>query len=386
MTFAAFLLARGRMTDRFALHAVVVGFGAHEPVRPGEPYRCRACEAALPPIQGTPIVRCVYCHQESVLGLDLRADAREAEREHRSLDDALAARTRERWLWTLGSVAAIGLLALAWFAVKPSLRKAPPNAADAAFAPPKKYESGAPKFRNIGRHAKLVSMTGTLPFDASSCDLYVAPSGLNASPCRVRFVCNGRDVFGGDAPRDCFVYDKQISSLRETLNLHDETIRFEFDDHGAMMSSEKPNAPQTTYEARFSFDPKARAIAQTSASPPPTATASTKPFDPIDRTATVITQTGALPFSAKTCKLHVSQLHDDACRALLTCGGKRVYGSTTSTTACPTKDGALLLLDLKPTPQDNDPVFIGNLQTGSLDLSDVAGDGGVYRVTFTLGY
>jgi hypothetical protein len=121
LTFGAFLLARGRLTDRFALHAVVIGFGARDPVRPGEPYRCRACDAALPGATGTPVVHCLYCNQASVLGLDLRGDAHEASQEHASLERALADRSSERWLWRLASLGSIALLVGAFFIVRSSM-------------------------------------------------------------------------------------------------------------------------------------------------------------------------------------------------------------------------------------------------------------------------
>jgi hypothetical protein len=111
VTIGTFLLARGRLTDRFAFHAVVIGFGARDPARPGEPYRCRSCQAPLPDAAQSPIVTCVYCNAASVLGLDLRGDADEAESEQASLELALGRRRRERWLWTLASLASIGLLA-----------------------------------------------------------------------------------------------------------------------------------------------------------------------------------------------------------------------------------------------------------------------------------
>ncbi len=254
LTFAAFLLARARMTDRFALHAAVIGFGARQPARPGEPFRCRACEAALPETRDTPIVRCVYCAQPSVIGLDLRADASAAAEEEQSIENAFAARTRERWLWWLGSVAAFGLVALAWLSVKPSLHGEAKTAADFAFSPVKNWEKAAPRFKNVRLHATLTSASGTIPFDASSCELYVAPSGVNLEPCRVRFVCSGRDVYGGDLPHACFVdHDRGARTFEETVA--DETFRFDLRAQTASLSSRASGA---SYEAAFSFDPKAR--------------------------------------------------------------------------------------------------------------------------------
>ncbi len=107
---ASFLLARGRLTDRFALHAVVIGFGAREPPRPGEPYRCRSCGANLPVVSATPVVYCVYCDKPNVLGLDLSGEAEEASEEQRHLETAFASREAERVRWRIAGVAALAMI------------------------------------------------------------------------------------------------------------------------------------------------------------------------------------------------------------------------------------------------------------------------------------
>jgi hypothetical protein len=228
LTFGAFLLARGRLTDRFALHAVVVGFGARDPERPGEPYRCRACEAALPPAaEGTPVVRCVYCKQESVLGLDLRIDATEAAEEHASLAVAMRKRTRERWLWTVGSALSFALFALAYVTMRPSLAavraprtpeasrrlsdgKAPASVASVAPAPRHSSapytpapawsayaaKAAVPYFPDVTRTAVVKTKVGAVPFTTKTCDLIITPSGLTDLACRVRLLCGGAIVFG----------------------------------------------------------------------------------------------------------------------------------------------------------------------------------------------
>jgi hypothetical protein len=375
LTFAAFLLARARMTDRFALHAVVIGFGARQPARPGEPYRCRACEAALPDTRDTPIVRCVYCSQPSVIGLDLRADARAAAEEAQSLEHAFAARTRERWLWSIGSVAALGLVALAWLSVKPSLRtERPKTPAGFALAPVERWDKGAPRFKDVALHAKLTSANAAIPFDASSCELFVAPSGLVSEPCRVRFVCDGRDAFGGELPRTCyFGHDHEVRTFDETVA--DKRFLFDLQAQTATLSSRAEGA---SYEAAFSFDPKARAVDQPRASSDAGSGAATVAFAPIDRTAVVVSSKGRSPVTGTTCKLHVAYLDESTCRASLTCGGKRVYGTDRSTTACTMVGTGVTLADTRPTPQDYDPIFILG-SDGVLELSDVT-DGGSYTV------
>jgi hypothetical protein len=122
LTFGSFLFARGRLTDRFALHAVVVGFGARDPARPGEPYRCRQCEANLPDAMSSPVVRCVYCDKPNVLGLDVSGDAEEATKERKHLDRSFEEREKERWLWRLGTLGAAALLVGSFFVVRGTLR------------------------------------------------------------------------------------------------------------------------------------------------------------------------------------------------------------------------------------------------------------------------
>ena len=101
-----FFLSRLRLVDRRALAALTLGFGARAPVRPGEPSTCRGCGA---PLRDAPevVVRCVFCGAANLTGLDLRESAAEVSKHVSSLDDALAARAKERsyWRWrTLASV------------------------------------------------------------------------------------------------------------------------------------------------------------------------------------------------------------------------------------------------------------------------------------------
>ena len=118
LTFAAFAVAQARLTDRFALHAVVIGFGARDPARPGEPSRCRACTAALPAATTSPIVHCIYCNKPNVLGLDLSGDAAEARKESEQLDVAFAAREKERFVWRVAGIAAAAAIVASAFVVR----------------------------------------------------------------------------------------------------------------------------------------------------------------------------------------------------------------------------------------------------------------------------
>jgi DNA-directed RNA polymerase subunit RPC12/RpoP len=231
LTFGAFLLARGRLTDRFALHAVVTGFGARDPARPGEPYRCRACEAALPLATGSPIVRCIYCNQASVIGLDLRAEARSAKDERRSLEKALSKRTQERWLWTGGSLLSLVLLALAVVALrgtfsmhrKPKSIAAIPRAS--VTAPMRTTTTTAtmtattsPEPMRLGamtRHALVTSTHGTPPFSEKTCALVVIPLGPGS--CRAFLRCGEKTVYGSPSNHiDCGATSTDVVSLADS--------------------------------------------------------------------------------------------------------------------------------------------------------------------------
>jgi len=278
LTFGAFLLARGRLTDRFALHAVVVGFGARDPARPGEPYRCRACEAALPPQTGTPIVRCIYCNQASVIGLDLRSEARSAKKERASLEKALANRTRERWLWTAGSLVSLVLLALA------------------------------------------------------------------------------------------------VSALRGTFSMHAKPKPI-----AKITHVDKDETPDTTTTAATAAKTHDAIPAYKPAPPTPPATKLAT------RKALVTSSTGTLPFTDKTCTLDVFQLKPGSCRALVTCGDKRVYGSATSHIDCDASGTDVHSLeDPDPTYVDYDPILHADFHKGTATLADETRAGQTYAVEFRL--
>lgn len=111
---AMFVLVRFRLVNRQALRLVTLGFAARGPQRPGDPYTCRRCGGALPAAaNATALVqRCVFCNTENVLGIDLRGQAGAHVEEAQSLEQALAARTKQRLLWGLMLPVAAVLLCL----------------------------------------------------------------------------------------------------------------------------------------------------------------------------------------------------------------------------------------------------------------------------------
>jgi len=128
----------------------------------------------------------------------------------------------------------------------------------------------------------------------------------------------------------------------------------------------------------------------TAASPTSTWATSTvyKPprFLPIARKATVVAQHGALPFSGTTCDLRVWALDSPKyCRAWVTCGSLRVYGSADSWLTCgPTGAAATWLSDKDPTFKDADPQLQVDLALGTATLADTSLAGDSYSVSFGL--
>jgi hypothetical protein len=108
---ALFFVLRAQLADRQALRLLTLNFGAKEPARPGDPYTCRSCDAPLPDSPGNVVVKCAYCAADNILGLDLRREAAPATEEAKGLEDAVAQRSQERFLWrALTGVAGVLLL------------------------------------------------------------------------------------------------------------------------------------------------------------------------------------------------------------------------------------------------------------------------------------
>lgn len=118
-----YALIRTRLVDRQALRLMAVEFAAIEPAKPGEPYRCQHCLAPLPAAgENQVVVGCVYCKAANVLGLHLGREASIAREESRSLERALANRTRERRRWRGVTIVALGLLVASWFSLRYGVR------------------------------------------------------------------------------------------------------------------------------------------------------------------------------------------------------------------------------------------------------------------------
>ncbi len=389
LTFGAFLLARGRLTDRFALHAVVVGFGARDPVRPGEPYRCRACQANLPDATATPVVHCIYCNQANVLGLDLRGDAHEAEHEHAELESAFAARARERLLWGLGSAASMGLLVAAFFVVRTTMRDLPPP----------------PHFADLRYTATVVNVTVksgyNFPDDVTTWDVGITPAMTHGATCRVWVVPTGLSrtsiSYKYNHTGDC--------SFAGGVPVHFSDKKPSGSDGDAMVELDVPTKTVTLRDASIDgkierwnltlrLDPLGT-VAPTVHTAQPTATPtvntmgpSTLNFQPIVLNAIVTSETGSVPFSAATCELRISQsvTSKGYCHAELECDSKRIYGAhDTSYTRCEANAGVpTVLSDTQTTPHDGDPVLDVNLAAATALVGDTSSMGETYAVSFRL--
>ncbi len=203
----AFLFARGRLTDRFALHAVVIGFGAHDPPRPGEPFRCRACEASLPDVTTTPVVYCVYCDKPNVLGLDLSRDAKEAKEEQGHLEEAFVDREKERVLWRVGTFAALALIVASVLVVRGTVAdikrvdfKPQYFTASVVSTDPKEQIAGMPPLDNAqdGTHVMWTAQIAPADGQGVNCNVKLQASAEHVNP--FTYDHDGRCTFAGGRP------------------------------------------------------------------------------------------------------------------------------------------------------------------------------------------
>jgi len=104
---ALFVLMRITLVNRQALALVSAQFSALPPDKPGAPRLCRVCQAPLPDPGEQMLIKCAYCDADNISGLDLRAPAGAAAKQHRSIDDELARRRHERRLWGLAGLGAV---------------------------------------------------------------------------------------------------------------------------------------------------------------------------------------------------------------------------------------------------------------------------------------
>ncbi len=95
----AFLLARLALVDRYALRLLTVELAARPSETATGSYECRNCGAPFAAQSGHLLVRCVYCDEDNILGIDLRHEVRPVRKQVRTLRAAFRERSRQRLLW-----------------------------------------------------------------------------------------------------------------------------------------------------------------------------------------------------------------------------------------------------------------------------------------------
>ena len=110
--------------------------------------------------------------------------------------------------------------------------------------------------------------------------------------------------------------------------------------------------------------------------------------DVVRRVAKVTSRSGPVPFGGSTCDLSLSPAATtgENCRALLTCGGKVLFGGgTVGFEKCVMEGGEpVSLVDPYPTPKDHDPELRLDLSAGTATLGDTLPGGAEYSVSFAL--
>lgn len=108
---AGFLLALSTASERRALGALTLGFGALAPRRDCEAARCRRCHGPLAAAAG--VTTCGHCGADNVVGIDLRAAVDETRAEQTTFDRVLDKRRQARGS-AIGLRIVAALLALIW--------------------------------------------------------------------------------------------------------------------------------------------------------------------------------------------------------------------------------------------------------------------------------
>jgi hypothetical protein len=98
LAIAGGYFARAEIVERQALRGLTMGMGARNPLRAGEPPRCRQCGGTLVIRPQHAVALCLYCHAENLLGLDLRPAAAAAQAHLYELGSIVSTRARQRGL------------------------------------------------------------------------------------------------------------------------------------------------------------------------------------------------------------------------------------------------------------------------------------------------
>lgn len=230
------------------------------------------------------------------------------------------------------------------------------------------------RFQPIARKATVTKKQGDLPFAESTCDMRISPLPTSDC-CRVWLTCGSTRVYGSASSYiQCTPAGGVPTSLVDPETTPDDgDAQLNVDLGKATATFADTNIAGTSYSASFKLEP-------TTDPPPPAAPA----FDPVTFTANVTSKTGSPPFTGSSCTIKVTTLpNPDLCRVWVTCGGKRVYGSNSSTTRCEASaQGPALLNDWKPSSQDNDAELQADFLHGTAVLADTDKRGRPYVVTF----
>lgn len=122
LNYGVYSLASAAVARRFALGALVSGFGALAPAAPGAPHTCRDCGAPLAAEPEAALATCAYCGAQNLLGLNVIAPLAAASEARRELLDVLKDGRKSLVAQAVGWAAGLAGVVLAIAALYRALR------------------------------------------------------------------------------------------------------------------------------------------------------------------------------------------------------------------------------------------------------------------------
>lgn len=273
---------------------------------------------------------------------------------------------------------------------------AQPTSPTAGSSPPPGIEAGAV---TLTWKARLSASTGAAPPVGTACTLSTT---VTSNGDRVRhsllFVCAGKTLYDSRIPLEGMSNNSyglvealvtgQLDAFAYALKASDVGARN--CQTGQIQLSTLDREINAFSDAIPSF--RVKAVVDKLTEPRrglPLFVDSIPPFSkPVARKLKVTTRKGKVPFAGASCDLRVVPGHatKERCRALVTCGGKVVFGSELGGfVQCNLEgDAPIDLRDDAQTPTDGDPAMVGDLKAGTLTLSDTLADGADYSVSFEI--
>jgi hypothetical protein len=247
---------------------------------------------------------------------------------------------------------------------------------------------------------KVRVSTGAAPRAGSPCTLTarVTSNGERARRDLVSIQCGGQVLYDSSLPLEGMSNNRfgvgeqpisgEVNTFQYVLEAQDVGPRagpksqFSANSRAGVLEVFRHTAPSFHLSAALGKDSQIRRGR-------PLLSGTVPPFaEVVRRTAKVVSRSGAVPFTAKTCKLVISPAYatGNTCRVTLSCQGKVVYGAGTyGYNNCLIGDGQpTSFVDATPTPTGGDPQLQADLAANTASLGDTLKNGASYLVQFAL--